>query len=171
MRTLGWLVLAAVLAVPWIGSSPADAGPATLAIGPGLSIPGLGGIAGPPVPASPPNDPHPVIPWSSSSRVVRYLWVAPRPIVVDTPIAWPVQPAISLEANAAEAGTADTPREDGALAEAAPQFGTLRRTFVVPGYYVAETHLGYYYPARWTLEQAGAGLYQWRLLPAAYQGR
>ena len=38
----------------------------------------------------------------------------------------------------------------------------------IPGYYVAETTTGYWYPERWTLQQQN-GVYQWVKLPAEFR--
>ena len=39
----------------------------------------------------------------------------------------------------------------------------------IPGYYVAETTTGYWYPERWTLQQLNVGVYQWVKLPAEFR--
>jgi len=40
-----------------------------------------------------------------------------------------------------------------------------------PGYWVAETTAGYYYPDRWALAQGPAGELTWRMVPRAFQPR
>jgi hypothetical protein len=46
---------------------------------------------------------------------------------------------------------------------------TQQQTVEIPGYYVAETTTGYYYPERWTLQQMNVGVYQWVKLPAEFR--
>lgn len=46
---------------------------------------------------------------------------------------------------------------------------TEERVVQVPGYYIAETTTGYYYPERWTLRQLNVGVYQWLRLPAEFR--
>ena len=40
-----------------------------------------------------------------------------------------------------------------------------------PGYWVAETTAGYYYPDHWTLAQGPTGELSWRMVPRAFQSR
>ena len=40
-----------------------------------------------------------------------------------------------------------------------------------PGYWVAESTLGYTYPARWTLQPDGAGSFRWALSPSNFVRR
>jgi hypothetical protein len=42
-------------------------------------------------------------------------------------------------------------------------------TVEIPGYYVAETTTGYWYPDRWGLQQLNVGVYQWVKLPAEFR--
>lgn len=41
----------------------------------------------------------------------------------------------------------------------------------IPGYWATETTKGTIYPPRWTLENPGVGVYQWRQLPGYFQQR
>ena len=41
----------------------------------------------------------------------------------------------------------------------------------IPGYWATETTQGTIYPPRWTLENTGVGVYQWRPLPGYFQPR
>jgi len=42
-------------------------------------------------------------------------------------------------------------------------------TVEIPGYYVAETTTGYWYPDRWALQQLNLGVYQWVKVPAEFR--
>ncbi len=102
----------------------------------------------PPNVPHPLNNPHPAESWDplGSSRpnygdVVRYIPVPPQ------------QVSISLY----------VPVPDGIP----PQ--TRQETVEIPGYYVAETTTGYYYPERWTLQQMNVGVYQWVKLPPEFR--
>ena len=126
-----------------------------------LLIPAVAGAqSSAPTPAAPS---HPSLPWSLGpaipvGQLLRDVWVPPQTIVVDTLVPMPAEPGVE------EAGTA----EGGG---SAPQYGTLRQTVVVPGYWVRQTTSGDYYPQRWMLEQTAPGTFQWRLLPAEVRAR
>jgi hypothetical protein len=90
-----------------------------------------------------------------TGQLLRTVWVPPQTVVIDTVVPVPADPGES------KPGEADT---TGAAAP--PQYGVLRQTLVVPGYWVRQTTAGAYYPERWTLEQVAPGTYRWRLLPA-----
>lgn len=94
------------------------------------------------------NNPHPAMPWAPFSptradygTVVQYIPVPPQEVVVQIPVQLP----------------------DGVP----PQ--TREGTVEIPGYYVAETSTGYWYPERWTLQQLNVGVYQWVKLPAEFR--
>jgi len=92
------------------------------------------------------NNPHPVMPWSSSRRVdygqaVRYIEVPAQYVVITVPVQLP----------------------DGVPPRSESQVQT------IPGYYVTETTTGFLYPERWTITQLNAGVYQWVRLPARFQ--
>lgn len=101
--------------------------------------------------ATKPNDmPYPTEPWNlynpwsraALGDLVRYIEIPAQTIVVTVAV---VPPAASLPVE-------------------------WRPTEVtIPGYSVAETTAGFVLPARWTLEQLHAGMYQWRLLPAEFR--
>jgi hypothetical protein len=136
----------------------------------GLLLLGPGSVAA----QSPTTPAHPALPWSlgpalpqgqlmdylyvPSETFIRDIWVPPQPVVVDMMVALPPQ---SAPTQAAQGGDSDTQPKDET------QYGTLRQTFTVPGYYVRETTVGFHYPERWVLDQS----YTWRLLPAEFWPR
>jgi hypothetical protein len=96
-----------------------------------------------------PNDfPIPTMPWNPSTRpelhghVIGYVEVPSQTVTVELPV--PDQ------------------------AESAP-FRLEPQVVTIPGYWVAETTTGYWYPQRWTLQQLNVGVYQWALLPAEFR--
>lgn len=105
------------------------------------------GAQAPPPPPSPTSDPHPAMPWSGPWRgaeygqFVRYLPVPGQQTTIEVPVPTPE----------------GVPRQ------------TQQQVVEIPGYYVAETTTGYWYPERWTLEKLNEGVYQWRLLPAEFR--
>jgi hypothetical protein len=158
-------VVAALVASTLLGTPVAWAGPGgpVTSAGPGIA-------SRPTVPPPPINVAYPTLPWTQSGAAIRYLWQAAQPVIVDIAVIVPpapvtpvMEPPAAPDKTELVAQTAEMPT--------APQLGTLRQTFVVPGYYVAETPGGYHYPARWTLERVTADQYQWRLLPARFQPR
>lgn len=123
-----------------------------------------------PVSAQSPTDPaHPALPWALGPAIpqgqlirrvptlpgsyVRDIWIPPQPVVVDAMV------------TGASAAT-KLATVDGAASGDGPA-GVLRSTFVVPGYYVRETTVGFHYPERWVLDDS----YTWRLLPAEFRYR
>ena len=94
-------------------------------------------------------NPHPAMPWSGITnptqvdygQVIRYIQVPPQQVAIEVYVPTPE----------------GLPRQ------------TQRQVVEVPGYYVAETTTGYYYPERWSIEQLSAGLYQWRKLPPEFR--
>ena len=153
------VLLALLLAPAEVGAqsttSPAPAAPSTT----------------PPTPTSPPLLPSPTVsahpggfPWAigpaiPQGQLLRYVWIAPQTVVVDSILPGPAP-------EAAAAGTQESP-----ASEDAPQYAVWRQTAVVPGYWVRQTTAGVYYPQRWTLEQTAPGAYRWRLLPAEVRAR
>jgi len=94
------------------------------------------------------NNAYPTEPWNQLGvgrvdygQVVQYIAVPPQ------------QAVLSLY----------VPLPDGVR----PQ--TREEIVEIPGYYVAETTTGYWYPARWTLWQLNLGVYQWVALPAEFR--
>jgi len=97
------------------------------------------------------RNPHPAMPWAPNNpdrflsetygTVIQYIAVPPQ------------QAVLSLY----------VPLPDGVP----PQ--TSEQTVEIPGYYVAETTTGYWYPERWTLQQLNVGVYQWVKLPAEFR--
>jgi hypothetical protein len=134
-------------------------------------------VAPPPVSATPPpTPPNPVAPttgtfpglgWSLGAALpqgqmirqtltvpgqfIRDVWIPPQPVVVDAMVAMP--------AREGQADTSDKTEE--------PEYGVLRQTYMVPGYYVRETTVGFHYPERWVLDQS----YTWRVAPAEFWPR
>lgn len=95
------------------------------------------------------NNPHPSMPWTGITnpnrinygQVIRYIAIPPQPVEIEVRVPTP--------------------------AGLPPQ--TQRQVVEIPGYYIAETTTGYYYPERWTLEQLNLGVYQWRQLPPEFR--
>ena len=103
-----------------------------------------------------PNDfPHPVQPWNyykqewwqkrlqGAGQAVGYHEVPPQAVTVLVPGPGPAVDSLPLDYQ--------------------------EQTVVIPGYDITETTTGYVYPEHWTLEEPGAGVYQWRLLPAEFR--
>jgi len=122
----------------------------------------------PPLPPSPTVPAHPSFPWAlgpaiPQGQLLRYVWIAPQTVVVDTILPVPAEPP-------AQDGTSNGAEQIPA-SESAPQYAVWRQTAVVPGYWVRQTTAGVYYPQRWTLEQTAPGAYRWRLLPPEVRAR
>ena len=122
----------------------------------------------PPLPPSPTVPAHPSFPWAlgpaiPQGQLLRYVWIAPQTVVVDTILPVPAEPP-------AQDGTSNGAEQIPA-SESAPQYAVWRQTAVVPGYWVRQTTAGVYYPERWTLEQTAPGAYRWRLLPPEVRAR
>ncbi len=97
------------------------------------------------------RNPHPAMPWAPNNPD-RFLSETYGTVIQYVPVA-PQQVVIQLR----------TPLPDGVP----PQ--TSEQTVEIPGYYVAETTMGYWYPERWTLQQLNVGVYQWVKLPAEFR--
>ncbi len=107
----------------------------------------------PPPPSSPAwvVNPHPAMPWAGYmnpnmgafdyGQVLRYLPVPPQPVELELRV----------------------PLPDGVPAQ------TQKQVQEIPGYVVAETTTGFYYPERWTLQQLNVGVYQWVQVPAEFR--
>jgi hypothetical protein len=117
----------------------------------GLLVPSLALAQGNPTnPGDFINNPHPMMPWfgvATPNRIVygtvlRYIEVPARAVVIDLAVV------------------------NGGVPGA-----TRPHVVEVPGYTIAETTTGFYYPPRWTLIQTNVGVYQWHLAPAAFQYR
>lgn len=94
------------------------------------------------------NNPHPAMPWAPNSptridygTLVQYIPVPPQQVSITVYV--PVPEGVP-------------PRTEQQIVE-------------VPGYYVAETTTGFYYPERWTLQQLNVGVYQWVKLPPDFR--
>jgi len=95
------------------------------------------------------KNPHPAMPWSGITNpnrvnygeVVRHIQIPSQQVVIEVPVPTPE----------------GFPRQ------------TQRQAVDVPGYVIAETTTGFYYPERWTIEQLNVGVYQWRKLPAEFR--
>ena len=97
------------------------------------------------------RNPHPAMPWAPNNPD-RFLSETYGTVIQYVPVA-PQQAVLSLY----------VPLPDGVP----PQ--TREEIVEIPGYYVAETTTGYWYPARWTLWQLNLGVYQWVALPAEFR--
>jgi hypothetical protein len=90
--------------------------------------------------------PHPTMPWNLYSRPyegqpIRYIPVPAQQVTIDIPVDVP-------------AGV--PPQTQAQLVE-------------IPGYVMTETTIGYVVPERWTLQQPGAGVFQWQRVPAEFR--
>jgi hypothetical protein len=126
---------------------------------------------------SPTAAPHPSMPWGGVTtpygQFVRFVYMAPQPITLEylvlgsPPSALTPAPASDADAKPGEPPAEPTPGEPVTTTPAAtPQ--VVRQSVTIPGYYVRETTIGYHYPERWAIEQAGPNLYRWRVLPAQF---
>ena len=139
-------------------SPPPTPTPATVSATPPLT---------PPNPVAPTNGTFPGLGWSLGmalpqgqmirqtpalpGQFVRDVWIPPQPVVVEAMVAMP--------AHGDEAGASDKAAD--------AQYGVLRQTYMVPGYYVRETTVGFHHPERWVLDQS----YTWRWVPAEFWPR
>ena len=128
---------------------------------------------------SPTAPAHPSMPWSGittpQGQLLRYIYVPPQPVTLEyvvigptdtpAPVAEPAPPTAEGEAK-----PGDVPAVPPALPSESPAPGPqiFRQQITVPGYYVRETTVGFHYPERWTIEQAGPNVYRWRQLPAQF---
>jgi len=116
------------------------------------------------------RNPHPAMPWAPNNpdrflsetygTVIQYIPVPPQQVVIQVPL--PLPASAPAEAQERTGVPAQTREEPGAPAQ------TQEQTVEIPGYYVAETTTGYWYPERWTLQQQN-GVYQWVKLPAQFR--
>ena len=97
------------------------------------------------------NNPHPAMPWAGYAnpnmggfnygQTIKYIPVPAQQVVIEVAVSVP----------------------DGVPAQTQTQIQE------IPGYYVTETTTGYYYPERWTLQQANVGVYRWVKVPAEFR--
>src|SRR5436189_186477 len=93
--------------------------------------------------------------------VIQYIPVPPQQVVIQVPVPLPAgAPAQAQEPPGVPAQSRGEERSAPAQ--------TQEQTVEIPGYYVAETTTGYWYPERWTLQQQN-GVYQWVKLPAEFR--
>jgi hypothetical protein len=114
---------------------------------------GVGGTAATspvplPDPSAPAATPHPSTPWSIGAatpygQLMRYVWIPPQPVVIETPLA----------------------------VTEGERLGSQQQVVQVPGYYASETTLGVYYPERWVIERVGPAAYRWRVAAAEFRRR
>jgi hypothetical protein len=88
------------------------------------------------------------MPWSIGAatpygQLMRYVWIPPQPVVVETPLA----------------------------VTEGERLGAQQQVVQVPGYYASETTLGVYYPERWVIERVGPAAYRWRVAAAEFRRR
>jgi len=142
------------------------AGLALLTVAPAAAQPG-----NPNNPADFIRNPHPAMPWAPNNpdrflsetygTVIQYIPVPPQQVVIQVPVPLPAgAPAQAQE----PPGVLAQSRGEEPSAPAQTQ----EQTVEIPGYYVAETTTGYWYPERWTLQQQN-GVYQWVKLPAEFR--
>jgi len=142
------------------------AGLALLTVAPAAAQPG-----NPNNPADFIRNPHPAMPWAPNNpdrflsetygTVIQYIPVPPQQVVIQVPVPLPAgAPAQAQEPPGVPAQSRG--EEPSAPAQ------TQEQTVEIPGYYVAETTTGYWYPERWTLQQQN-GVYQWVKLPAEFR--
>jgi hypothetical protein len=93
---------------------------------------------------------HPTMPWFGISnsqmavgQVIGQVWVPPQAVTIQV-----------------------YERQPEGLPE---QWQT--QVVEIPGYWATQTTKGTIYPPRWTLENPGYGVYQWRQLPGYFQPR
>jgi hypothetical protein len=99
---------------------------------------------------SPTSPAHPSMPWGlgtaiPTGQLIRWIWVEPQYVVVDSLVPGPAPEASDESASSGNASAETTSTEPTIL----------RQTYTIPGYWVRETTAGLYYPERWTLEQVG----------------
>ena len=82
---------------------------------------------------------------------VRDIWIPAQPVVVEAMVALPARAGSEL----ASAGRATGETE----------YQVVRQDYLVPGYYVRQTTVGFHYPERWVLDQS----YTWRQAPAEFR--
>jgi len=142
------------------------AGLALLTVAPAAAQPG-----NPNNPADFIRNPHPAMPWAPNNpdrflsetygTVIQYIPVPPQQVVIQVPVPLPAgAPPQAQEPPGVPAQSRG--EEPSAPAQ------TQEQTVEIPGYYVAETTTGYWYPERWTLQQLN-GVYQWVKLPAEFR--
>ena len=126
---------------------------------------------------SPTAAPHPTMPWSGITtpygQLIRFVYMPPQPVTLEYLVAGSPAAPLPAEPPAAagegEPKPTDAPPAEPAPAAAAPAAPQIvRQQVTIPGYYVRETTVGYHYPDRWSIEQAGPNMYRWRMLPAQF---
>ena len=125
----------------------------------------------PPTANHPLNNPHPMQPWDplwtthfsygGYGALVQYIPVPPQQVAIQVPV--PPPESAPAQAQERTGVPAQTREEPSAPAQ------TQEQTVEIPGYYVAETTTGYWYPERWTLQEVSPGVYQWVKLPAEFR--
>jgi hypothetical protein len=90
--------------------------------------------------------PHPTMPWnlysqSGPGQPIRYIQVPAQQVTIELSIDVP----------------AGVPRE------------TQTQAVEIPGYVMTETITGYLIPEHWRLQQTGASMFQWQLVPAEFR--
>jgi hypothetical protein len=95
------------------------------------------------------NNPHPTMPWVGITN--------PNRIDYGTVIRSIAVPAQSTVIEVLAPTPEGVPRQ------------MERQVVEIPGYQVVETTTGFYYPARWTLDQVNVGVYAWRRLEPEFR--
>jgi hypothetical protein len=130
---------------------------------------------------TPTSPPHPAFPWglgiaTPHGQLLRYVYVPPRPVVLEyasyaVPAAPESPPLLAEQALPGAGGGATLEGEappDVARESRPAGPWIVRQQVTEPGYYVRETTVGFHYPERWVIEQTAPGAYRWRVLPAQF---
>jgi hypothetical protein len=131
---------------------------------------------------APTAPPHPTMPWTGIGtpygQLIRFIYVPPQPVmleylVVDPPPPAPAEleaapPSVDAPRREPSEGREEPERRDEPLPAAAR---VVHQQVTIPVYYVRETTVGFHYPERWIVEQAGPNAYRWRMLPAQFVPR
>src|SRR3989449_312056 len=126
----------------------------------------------PPTPNPPLNNPHPMQPrdplWPTPFSYGGARGPAPAPSAPPPPVGVQVPVPLPESAPAQAQERTGVPAQSRGEEPTAPA-QTQEQTVEIPGYYVAETTTGYWYPERWTLQEVTPGVYQWVKLPAEFR--
>jgi hypothetical protein len=114
------------------------------------------------------------MPWGGVTtpigQFIRFVYMPPQPVTLEYVVTGPAPalPPAEPPATEGEAKPPETPAPEPAPAPAATAPYLVRQQVTIPGYHVRETTMGYHYPERWAIEQAGLNVYRWRVLPAQF---
>jgi len=138
---------------------------------------------------SPTAPPHPSMPWTGitlpQGQFIRFVYMPPQPVTLEylvpgtpdtpppavepAPPATEGEPKTDAKPEAKEGATSEAkPPQEPAADTPPPAPRLVRQQVMVPGYYVRETTVGFHFPERWVIEQAGPNAYRWRMLPGHF---